>query len=250
MLHTPIPVLGVNIDHVATLRQARLTRYPDPVHAAHVAELAGAGQITVHLREDRRHIQDRDVRILRETIRSRMNLEMGATAEMLNIALETRPAMVTLVPEKREERTTEGGLDVAGQQDALTRYTARLLDAGILVSMFIDPDERQVDASRATGATIIELHTGDYAEAAGTHAAYELEKLAQATRHGKASGLTVAAGHGLDYHNLAPLVTQIPDIVEYNIGHSIVARAVFSGFEHAVRDMVSLIRDASLARRV
>jgi pyridoxine 5-phosphate synthase len=157
--------------------------------------------------------------------------------------------MVTLVPEKREERTTEGGLDVAGQQDALTRYTARLLDAGILVSMFIDPDERQVDASRATGATIIELHTGDYAEAAGTHAAYELDRLSQATRYGKASGLTVAAGHGLDYHNLAPLVTQIPDIVEYNIGHSIVARAVFSGFEQAVRDMVALIRDASLARR-
>ena len=249
MLHTSIPVLGVNVDHVATLRQARLTRYPDPVHAAHVAELAGAGQLTIHLREDRRHIQDRDVRILRETIRSRMNLEMGATAEMQAIALQTRPAMVTLVPEKREERTTEGGLDVAGQLSALTRFSAPLLEAGIIVSMFIDPDERQVDASRATGATLIELHTGDYAEATGAHAAHELEKLAQATRYGKACGLTIAAGHGLDSHNLAPLVTQVPDIVEYNIGHSIVARAIFSGFEQAVRDMVALIRDASLARQ-
>ena len=249
MLHTSIPVLGVNVDHVATLRQARLTRYPDPVHAAHVAELAGAGQITIHLREDRRHIQDRDVRVLRETIRSRMNLEMGATAEMLAIALQTRPAMVTLVPEKREERTTEGGLDVAGQLDALTRFAAPLLDAGIIVSLFIDPDERQVDASRATGATMIELHTGDYAEAAGAHAAHELDKLAHATRYGKACGLTIAAGHGLDYHNLAPLVAAVPDIVEYNIGHSIVARAVFSGLEQAVRDMVTLIRDAALARQ-
>lgn len=249
MLHTPIPVLGVNVDHVATLRQARLTRYPDPVHAAHVAELAGAGQITVHLREDRRHIQDRDVRIMRETIRSRMNLEMGATEEMLRIALETRPAMVTLVPEKREERTTEGGLDVAGQLDALTRYTARLVDAGILVSMFIDPDEKQIDASKATGATIVELHTGDYAEASGEQAVRELQKLAFATGFAGGCDLTVAAGHGLDYHNLAPLVTHLPGVVEYNIGHSIVARAVFSGFEQAVRDMVAVIRDASLARR-
>lgn len=246
------PRLGVNIDHVATLRQARGTPYPDPVAAAHIAELAGADQITVHLREDRRHIQDRDVRVLRQTVGTRLNLEMGASEEMLRFALEIRPDMVTLVPEKREERTTEGGLDVAGSWDRLHDYVKRLRMCGAQVSMFIDPDAEQIDASAALGAEIVELHTGDYCEADLTHRnidpydvehprARELARLQIGAMRASEAGLIVAAGHGLDYKNVLD-VAAIPVIEEFNIGHSIVSRAVFVGFERAVREMIEALR--------
>lgn len=239
------PRLGVNVDHVATVRQARGTRYPDPVAAAAVAEFAGADQITVHLREDRRHIQDRDVRILRETVKTRLNLEMGATAEMAEIANALRPDMITLVPERREERTTEGGLDVAAHRDAMSRYVASLKPSGALVSMFIDPDEAQIRASLEVGADIVELHTGDFCQEAHTfarvaehdeHNTRELNRLRNAAALGASLGLVVAAGHGLDYKNVLP-VAAIPQIEEFNIGHSIVARALFVGLDAAVREM-------------
>lgn len=235
--------LGVNVDHVATIRQARRATYPDPVSAATFAELGGADQITVHLREDRRHIQDRDVRILRETCRSLLNLEMAATDEMLGIALELKPDLVTLVPERREELTTEGGLDVARGLDHLRPYVQRLRDAGIEVSMFIDPEGEQVHASRDVGADRVEFHTGRYCELPQREREPELRRLMGACAEAKGGGLVVAAGHGLNYENVVP-VAAIPAMEELNIGHAIVARSVLVGMERAVRDMVELIRFA------
>lgn len=241
-LHAPrsgAALLGVNVDHIATLRQARGTSYPDPVAAAVLAELAGADQITVHLREDRRHIQDRDVEVLRRTVRTRLNLEMAATDEMLGIARRILPDTVTLVPERREEQTTEGGLDVLGHEAELTTYIAALREAGIIVSLFIDPSIEQVEASERAGAQAIELHTGDYCEAVAgsSERAADLERLEHAARRGSACNLYVAAGHGLDTYNVLDVVA-IPDIVELNIGHSIIAQASLVGLERAVREMI------------
>jgi pyridoxine 5-phosphate synthase len=235
-------LLGVNIDHVATLRQARGTRYPEPLQAALVAEQAGADSITLHLREDRRHIQDRDVHRLRETLQTRMNLEMAATAEMLKIASGVRPADCCLVPEKREELTTEGGLDAAASIPYLKDYCAALAAAGIRVSLFIDADRRQIDAAVDIGAPVVEIHTGHYAEAQNAEAARDaLARISTAVDHGLQAGLQVNAGHGLDYHNIRD-VAAIPGILEFNIGHSIVSRAVFSGLHCAVSDMKRLLQ--------
>jgi len=232
--------LGVNVDHVATLRQQRGTLYPDPVAAAAVCELAGCDQITIHLREDRRHIQDRDLGLLRKTVQVPLNLEMAVTDEMLAIALATRPDTCTLVPEKREERTTEGGLDVVGNERAVTTAVARLQAAGIRVSLFVDPDVAQLDAAARAGAQAVELHTGDYANARGAAQAAELERLRTAARHGASRGLEVLAGHGLDYVNTRA-VAGIPEIVEANIGYAILARALFVGLDRAVREMLALL---------
>lgn len=233
--------LGVNIDHVATLRNARGTKYPDPVHAAEVAERAGADGITIHLREDRRHITDRDVRILRETLQTRMNLEMAVTDEMIEIALKTQPEYVCLVPEKREELTTEGGLDVAGHLDKIKAATEKLTAAGIKVSLFIDADREQIDAAKACGAPFIELHTGHYADAA-TEADQldELKKISAGASYAADLGITVNAGHGLTYHNVAPIAA-LPEIYELNIGHAIIGRAVFDGLHKAVADMKAIM---------
>ncbi|EOG5907252.1 pyridoxine 5'-phosphate synthase [Vibrio vulnificus] len=233
--------LGVNIDHVATLRNARGTKYPDPVHAAEVAERAGADGITIHLREDRRHITDRDVRILRETLQTRMNLEMAVTDEMIEIALKTQPEYVCLVPEKREELTTEGGLDVAGHLDKIKAATEKLTAAGIKVSLFIDADREQIDAAKACGAPFIEIHTGHYADAA-TEADQldELKKIAAGASYAADLGITVNAGHGLTYHNVAPIAA-LPEIYELNIGHAIIGRAVFDGLHKAVADMKAIM---------
>lgn len=229
--------LGVNIDHIATLRNARGTKYPDPVHAAEIAERAGADGITVHLREDRRHITDRDVRILRETLQTRMNLEMAVTDEMVEIALNTQPEFVCLVPEKREELTTEGGLDVAGQLEKIKNATEKLTAAGIRVSLFIDADREQIDAAKTCGAPFIELHTGHYADAETEEDMQdELKKIAAAASYANDLGITVNAGHGLTYHNVAPIAS-LPEIYELNIGHSIIGRAVFDGLAKAVTDM-------------
>lgn len=237
-------LLGVNIDHIATLRNARGTRYPDPVHAAEVAERAGADGITVHLREDRRHIKDRDVRILRETIQTRMNLEMAVTDEMVKIALETQPEFVCLVPEKREELTTEGGLDVAGQLEKIKAATAKLGEAGIKVSLFIDADREQIDAAVACGAPYIELHTGHYADAETEEAQQdELKKIAAAASYADDQGIKVNAGHGLTYHNVKPIAA-LPELYELNIGHSIIGRAAFDGLQKAVADMKVEMLDA------
>ncbi len=237
-------LLGVNIDHVATLRQARGTRYPDPVHAAHIAEQAGADAITLHLREDRRHIQDRDVRLLRQTLQTRMNLEMAVTGEMLAIACEVQPEDVCLVPEKRQELTTEGGLDVLSQQAVVRDACTRLADAGIRVSLFIDPEPAQIDAAAACGAPVIELHTGNYADAEDEAArSRELERIARAASHAQAAGLQVNAGHGLHYHNVQAIAA-LPEIRELNIGHAIVARAVLTGLDEAVRTMKACMLDA------
>jgi pyridoxine 5-phosphate synthase len=234
--------LGVNVDHVATVRQARGTNEPDPVTAAALAELAGAEGITVHLREDRRHIQDRDVEILRQTVQSRLNLEMAATDEMVAIALRLRPDCVTLVPEKRQELTTEGGLDVLGQSEHLRPRIAALQAVGIVVSLFVDPERQQIEAASHVGADFIEIHTGCYCEAGNVeNQALELGKIAEAIRVGKQCGLGVNAGHGLNYRNIAPIVA-LGGIEEYNIGHSIVSRAVLVGMERAVREMVELVR--------
>lgn len=236
--------LGVNVDHVATLRQARGTRYPDPVHGAAIAESAGADQITIHLREDRRHIIDRDLEVMRRTVQVPLNLEMAATDEMVRIALANRPDTVTLVPERREERTTEGGLDVAGQRAALLPHVQALRDAGIVVSLFIDADEAQVAASAQIGAAVVELHTGDYCEA-GTPSlrARELQKLHDGAIAAHELGLVVAAGHGLDLRNVGD-VARLPHVEELNIGHSIIARAVFIGLDAAVREMRTAIAEA------
>jgi pyridoxine 5-phosphate synthase len=238
--------LGVNIDHVATLRQARRARYPDPLSAALMAEEAGADSITLHLREDRRHIQDRDVVVMREALQTRMNLEMAVTEEMLRIAQQVRPQDVCLVPESRQEVTTEGGLNVAGQSARIADAVAALAGAGIRVSLFIDPDAAQIDASRRAGAPVIELHTGAYAEAEGGARAREFERLRSAAQHAASLGLTVNAGHGLNYHNVEPIAA-IAEIIELNIGHAIVARALFDGLAKAVRDMKQLMRAARAA---
>lgn len=233
-------LLGVNIDHVATLRQARGTRYPDPVKAALDAEEAGADGITLHLREDRRHIQERDVRLLRDLLQTRMNLEVALTAEMLAFAQEIRPAHVCLVPERREELTTEGGLDVVGQVQRIRDAIAALPASE--VSLFIDPELQQIQAAKDCGAPVIELHTGRYAEAeTQEEQASELQRLAKAVEFATGLGLVVNAGHGLHYHNVQPIAA-LPGINELNIGHAIVAHAVFVGFKQAVKEMAELIR--------
>ncbi len=229
--------LGVNIDHIATIRQARRTVEPDPVAAAVIAELAGADGITVHLREDRRHIQDRDVRLLRQTVRTHLNLEMAATEEMVAIALEIRPDYVTLVPERREEITTEGGLDVAGQMDRLGKVVSQLQGSGIPVSLFVDPDPTQIAAAAQVGSRWVELHTGRYAQASSPQEQEaELDHLKRACSQAIDLGLRVNAGHGLTYWNVGP-VARIPGIEELNIGHSIISRAVLVGLDRAVREM-------------
>ena len=235
--------LGINIDHVATVRQARRAPYPDPVHAALLAEQAGADNITLHLREDRRHIQDRDVHALRPLLQTRMNLEMGLTGEMLDIAVGVRPQDCCLVPEKRQEITTEGGLEVAGDLERVTAAVKKLSAAGIRVALFIAPDLAQIEAARRSGAPVIELHTGTYADATGQAQARELERLSTAAKRAANLGLEVHAGHGLTYNNAVP-VASIPEIVELNIGHCIIARAIFSGLEAAVRDMKALMLGA------
>jgi pyridoxine 5-phosphate synthase len=238
------PRLGVNVDHVATLRQARRHIYPDPVEAAFIAERAGADQITVHLREDRRHIQERDVAILRKTVRTELNLEMAATQEMVGLALEMRPDTATLVPERREEVTTEGGLDVAAQKDQIQRTLRLLQEGNIRVSLFIDPDLDQVRAAHKISAHAVELHTGRYAEARGFKERHEeLNRILNAAKAASKLGLGVAAGHGLHYTNTIP-VARIQEIQELNIGHSLIARAVIVGMEEAVRDMLELMTEA------
>jgi pyridoxine 5-phosphate synthase len=234
-------LLGVNIDHVATLRQARGTRYPEPIQAALLAEQAGADAITLHLREDRRHIQDRDVEMLIDILQTRMNLEMAATDEMLAIACRIRPADCCLVPERREELTTEGGLDVVGNREHLSDYCAALADAGVRVSLFIDADPAQLEASAAVGAPVVEIHTGHYADRRGPAQQQELARIAEAVRHGQQLGLQVNAGHGLDYHNVRPIAA-LPGVRELNIGHAIVSRALFSGLTEAVAEMKRLIQ--------
>ena len=234
-------LLGVNIDHIATLRQARGTNYPDPVHAAAVAEHAGADGITIHLREDRRHIQDRDVYLLAKTLKTRMNFECAVTDEMLDIACELKPTYVCLVPEKRQELTTEGGLDVAGQKDKIKAAVARLAAEGIKVSLFIDADKTQIDATVEVGAPYIEIHTGCYADATDDATqAKELERIKTMAAYAHGQGLVVNAGHGLHYHNVKA-VAAIPELYELNIGHAIVARAAIDGLEKAVRDMKTLM---------
>jgi len=235
--------LGVNIDHVATLRQVRRASYPDPLLAALVAEQAGADSITLHLREDRRHIQDHDVERLRVSLQTRMNLEMAATDAMIEIARRVRPQDACLVPERREEVTTEGGLDVAGQVARLRECCTALREAGSRVSLFIDPEPKQLEAACAAGAPVVELHTGAYADSSGERQALELMRLVEAARFGSRIGLTVHAGHGLHYHNVQP-VAAIAEIVELNIGHAIVARAVVDGLAAAVREMKSLMTAA------
>ena len=234
-------LLGVNIDHIATLRQARGTRYPDPVQAAIEAEQAGADGITLHLREDRRHIQERDVERLSDILLTKMNLEMAVTEEMLQMAEKYRPSDCCLVPEKREELTTEGGLDVAGNLPKMQTACQRLAAADIAVSLFIDPDKSQIDAALACGVPVIELHTGRFAEATNrTDAAQELQHIIDATTYAHAAGLQVNAGHGLNYQNVGT-IAKIPHLVELNIGHAIIARAFFTGLQAAVREMKQLM---------
>ncbi len=236
-----MPRLGVNIDHVATIREARKTVEPDPVWAAAIAELAGADQITCHLREDRRHVSDRDVEILKRTVRSKLNLELAVAEEIVGIALQVRPDQATIVPEKREEVTTEGGLDAAGNLPRVTEVTGRLKDAGIIVSLFIGPDREQVEASKAAGAAAVEFHTGRYAEAATPEeTTARLGEICAAVDLARELGLHAHAGHGLTYLNVRP-VAEIAGLEELNIGHSIIARAVLVGLDRAVREMKSLI---------
>ncbi|MEQ3513747.1 pyridoxine 5'-phosphate synthase [Pseudoalteromonas sp. BZB3] len=240
-------LLGVNVDHIATLRQARGTSYPDPAHAAAVAEHAGADGITIHLREDRRHIQDRDVYVMAKTIQTRMNLEIALTEEMINIALEVKPAYVCLVPEKREELTTEGGLDVISYQAAITDAVSKLEAAGIKVSLFIDADKAQIDAAKATGAPYIEIHTGAYADAeTDKEMTQELDRIREGVKYAHSLGIIVNAGHGLHYHNVKP-IAEMPEIYELNIGHAIIARAAIDGLEKAVRDMKRIMLEARQA---
>lgn len=236
-----MPGLSVNIDHIATIRQARKGSEPDPVAAAVLAELAGAGGIIAHLREDRRHVQDRDVRLLREIVQTRLNLEMAATEEMQQIALSVKPDITTLVPEKREELTTEGGLEVASRIAFMREYIGRIREAGIAVSLFVDPDEKQVVASKKTGADWVEIHTGAYANARQEKdREREYEKIAEAAKLAGSLGLRVGAGHGLNYMNVRK-IAYIPEVEELNIGHSIISRASLAGMERAVREMIELI---------
>jgi pyridoxine 5-phosphate synthase len=237
--------LGVNVDHVATLRQARGTSYPDPVQAAVLAELAGADQITVHLREDRRHIQDRDVEVLRTTVQTRLNLEMAATSEMVEVARTVKPDSCTLVPERRQELTTEGGLDVVANRDALREVVSRIKAGGIVASLFVDPDPAQLEASREVGADVVEIHTGRYCDALDPRTRdRELARVVDAARAAASLGLVVAAGHGLNYQNVVP-VAAIREIEEFNIGHAIVAHALLVGMDRAVREMKALLATAS-----
>lgn len=237
-------LLGVNIDHIATLRQARGTKYPDPIQAAIEAEQAGADGITLHLREDRRHIQLRDVEMLKDILQTRMNLEMAVTEEMLGIAETIQPEFCCLVPESREELTTEGGLDVAAQPERLRDACTRLAEAGITVSLFIDAETRQIEAAVASGAPYIEIHTGHYADLKNeTEQAQELSRIINAINLAQASGLKVNAGHGLHYHNVQA-IARIPQLIELNIGHAIIARALFTGLQQAVVEMKSLMREA------
>lgn len=234
--------LEVNVDHIATLRQARLGREPDPVTAAALAELAGADGIIVHLREDRRHIQDRDLKLLRQTVKTRLNLEMAATPEMIAIAREVKPEVVTLVPEKRQELTTEGGLDVRQQQETLQDVVRLLQEVGIQVSLFVDPDPDQIKAAAAVGADCVELHTGKYAEATSeAEAEARFEELLAGAAQARLLGLKVKAGHGLDYQNIKRFRGR-KEFDEYSIGHSIISRAVLVGLERAVREMIALIK--------
>lgn len=236
--------LGVNIDHVATLRNARGTQYPSVVQAALRAEEAGADSITIHLREDRRHIRDEDVFALRPLLQTKMNLEMAVTDEMIAIALKVKPQDVCLVPERREERTTEGGLDVVGNLEKVTEACDQLADAGIRVSLFIAPDIAQIDAAKQAGAPVIELHTGKFADSTGSVQRHELHRIQQAAMHAVQQGLVVNAGHGLNIHNVHEIAV-IPDIDELNIGHAIVAHALFVGWEYAVREMKALMLAAA-----
>ncbi len=236
--------LGVNVDHVATLRQARGTQYPSVVQAALRAEEAGADSITIHLREDRRHIQDADVYALRPLLQTKMNFEMAVTDEMVGIALKIKPQDVCLVPERREERTTEGGLDVAGNLPRMKEVCQKLADAGIRVSLFIAPDIEQINAAKAVGAPVIEIHTGKFADSEGAEQAQELVRIKQATSHAISIGLVVNAGHGLNIHNVHEIAA-IPGINELNIGHAIVAHALFVGWEYAVREMKALMVEAA-----
>ena len=239
-------LLGVNIDHVATIRQARGTRYPEPIQAALLSEQAGADAITLHLREDRRHIQDRDVYMLKDVLQTRMNLEMAATAEMLGIACDVKPADVCLVPEKREELTTEGGLDVLSNEAYLTDYCTTLAESGIRVSLFIDAEPRQIEAAAKVGVPVIEIHTGHYAEAVTIELkSKELSRIQESVIQGTELGLHVNAGHGLDYHNVRQ-IAEIDGVRELNIGHAIVARALFTGIEESVSAMKQLIQVDSL----
>lgn len=239
--------LGINIDHVATLRQARGTRYPSPIQAALMAESAGADAITLHLREDRRHIQDADVDILRQSLQTRMNLEMAVTDEMIAIALRVKPQDVCLVPEKREELTTEGGLDVMTHFEKVKHACLKLADAGIRVSLFIDADRAQLEAARKAGAPVVEIHTGHYADAqSSSETKREYERIADAVAYGQTIGLQVNAGHGLHYHNVQPIAA-LPGMAELNIGHAVVAHALFVGWENAVREMKSLMLQAQVA---
>jgi pyridoxine 5-phosphate synthase len=234
-------LLGVNIDHIATLRNARGTCYPEPAHLAAIAETAGADGITIHLREDRRHINDRDVAVLAQTLQTRMNLEMAVTDEMVDIAIQTKPVFVCLVPEKREELTTEGGLDVVGSFAKIAAAVERLNAANIQVSLFIDPENDQIDAAIKTGAAYIELHTGQYADAESEDIQdAELARIAAAATYASQAGIKVNAGHGLNYHNVKPIAA-LPEIIELNIGHAIVARAVIDGFGPAVTEMKRLM---------
>lgn len=236
-------LLGVNIDHVATLRQARGTNYPDPIQAALVAEQAGADGITAHLREDRRHIQDRDIYLLQEMIHTRLNMEMAVTDEMIAIASNVKPGACCLVPEKREELTTEGGLDVAANPDRMKKACHTLAEAGIEVSLFIDPEFKQIDAAVNVGAPVIELHTGCYADADTPQKQQdELNRIKQAAEYAYSAGLQVNAGHGLHFHNV-DAICKISQIVELNIGHSIIAQAIFSGLDQTVRDLKRVMRD-------
>ena len=239
-------LLGVNIDHIATLRQARGTRYPEPIQAALIAEQAGADGITAHLREDRRHMQDRDMFLLKDMLHTRLNFEMAVTDEMLKIASQVKPFACCLVPEKREELTTEGGLDVASSLDKMQRACSHLAESEIEVSLFIDPEEQQIDAAVSAGAPVIELHTGRYADATSQQQRQnELERIQKATSYAHSAGLQVNAGHGLTLYNVEE-ISKIPEMVELNIGHAIIAQAVFSGLETAVRDMKRVMRQARL----
>lgn len=232
--------LGVNIDHVATVRQARRTVEPDPVWAAALAELGGADGITIHLREDRRHIQDRDLRLLRETVRVKLNLELATAPEILALACQVRPDQATLVPEKREEVTTEGGLDAVRHRESVGRAVSQLRSAGIVVSLFLDPDAAQIEAAASLGAEAVELHTGRYALATGAARQAELAALIDAGRRVRELGLTLHAGHGLNYQNVTP-VARIDGMCELNIGHSIISRALMVGMQQAVREMKALV---------